>query len=308
MRHLFLALSMLAAFATTDAASAAKGGPAKGGSQPSAEVVRLRERVEQLEAQLVDMRVLIGTLQSLAQGGAARPSGGAPASTSGGGDAGRLSILETQIRALTAQVERLSDRVRALGGGRGGTAYVPRSSRQTFGSTPNAPGWSTTDNGDRIGNLIERNGVRPSIPPQGAPPAPAPSAAAPGQQAAQAAYEDAYGYWLQRNYQAAQKSFTQFLADHPKHRLAGHAQYWLGETFFALGKYNEAAQAFLKGYQAYGSGTMAPDSLLRLAMSLDKLGHRKAACSSLGELKQRFPQAPRGVMRRLAQQKQRLGC
>lgn len=307
MRHLLVALSALAVVAVASPASAAKGA-----AQPNAEVVRLRERVEQLEAQLVDMRVLIGTLQSLAQGGggAARSNGSAPPVASGG-DAGRLGILETQIRALTAQVERLSDRVRALGGGRdGGTSYVPRSSRETFGSTTVTPGVGG-NSGDRIGNLIERDRTQPSMPAPVAPSAPPlqPSIApAPRDGQAQSAYENAYGLWLQRDYPAAQASFTQFLADHPKHKLAGHAQYWLGETFFALGKYNEAAQAFLKGYQSYGSSTMAPDSLLRLAMSLEKLGHVKAACSSLGELKQRFPQAPRGVLRRLAQQRQRLGC
>lgn len=310
MKLFFLRASRLGGLCTAvallGAAATMTAGPSNAADK---EVAQLKERVSQLEEQLVDMRVLVGTLQSLAKGGGGGGAVAPPAGGYGGGaDAGRVAMLETQIKALTAQLEQLSDRVRTLGGNSGGGA-APQPSGQPggqsgettsgggFGSTTVTPGSTQSDG---IGNFIRRN-HQPNSSDGGV----APGSGADG---AQSAYEEAYGYWLQRNYAAAQKSFEQFLADYPRHSLAGNAQYWLGEAYFVQGDYNRAAKAFLKGYQTYGSSAMAPDSLLRLAMSLEKLGHRNAACSSLGELNQRFPQAPRGVVRRVAAERSRLGC
>ena len=94
---------------------------------------QLRQRVEQLEEQLVDMQVVIGTLESLARqsgsGGAAPARGGGPAGLSGP-DAGRLAALETQIQALTAQLEQMSDQLRNARAG-GGFNTSPRATRDS---------------------------------------------------------------------------------------------------------------------------------------------------------------------------------
>ena len=47
------------------------------------------------------------------------------------------------------------------------------------------------------------------------------------------------------------------------------------------GQYKNAADAFLKGYKKYKSGDKAPDTLLKLGMSLAELGQKDAACSTL---------------------------
>src|SRR5215470_757609 len=89
----------------------------------------LRQRVEQLEEQLVDMQVVIGTLESLAKGAAAPVTAGASGRSSAGAaaalnaaDAGRLDSLETQLQALAAQLESLQEQVRALVGRNGAVA------------------------------------------------------------------------------------------------------------------------------------------------------------------------------------------
>jgi len=56
-----------------------------------------------------------------------------------------------------------------------------------------------------------------------------------------------------------------------------------------------AADAFLKGYKKYKSGDKAPETLLKLGMSLAALGQKEAACSTFGELKTKFPKAPETV-------------
>jgi tol-pal system protein YbgF len=288
-------------------------------AQPSpANESGLKTRVESLEEQLVDMQVVVGTLESLAK------SGGSSASpayrTTAGGDGARVESLENQVRTLSAQVQQLSDQVRSLGGNPRRSEYTPPSapgSSSDFGST-------TVSQNDAIGGMIA--GEAPAIssgppipdagggistPSAGATPVPVVTAALPpagdGSNPKQL-YETAYGYLLQRDYGAAEAAFDDFLKRHPSDSLSGNAQYWLGESHFVRGQYKAAASAFLKGYQTYGQSQKAPDSLLKLAMSLDRLGQRDAACSSYAELNIKFPNAPQSVKARAQSERQRVGC
>ena len=60
------------------------------------------------------MQVVVGTLESLGKNGGSAPA--AFPAASGGADAARIDGLETQVRALTAELQQLSDQVRSLGG------------------------------------------------------------------------------------------------------------------------------------------------------------------------------------------------
>ena len=81
-----------------------------------------------------------------------------------------------------------------------------------------------------------------------------------------------------------------------------------GESHFVRGQYKAAAGAFLKGYQTYAQSAKAPDSLLKLAMSLDRLGQKDAACSSYAELSTKFPNAPASIKSRATSERLRVGC
>jgi tol-pal system protein YbgF len=289
----------------------------------------LRQRVEQLEEQLVDMQVALGTLESLARGAAPAGAGGgwqaaSPAGAVGAADAGRLDSIETQIRALAAQLEHVQEQVRALstrtgeltgpgaqvaadpGSPRPGRPQIdagpPQPERTQFGSVTVSPG-APKDEIDRI---------LTSPPPAGAAPLPPMGAALPGtaepEQSPKQLYETAYGYLLQRDYGAAEAAFDEFLRRHPNDPLAGNAQYWLGESLYVRGQYRAAAGAFLKGYQTYAKSAKAPESLLKLAMSLQRLGQKDAACSSFSELTTKFPSAPSHVKTTAQTERQRAGC
>ena len=87
-----------------------------------------------------------------------------------------------------------------------------------------------------------------------------------------------------------------------------HGLVGLGETFYVRGQYRTAAAAFLKGYQDYAKSQKAPESLLKLAMSLHRLGQKDAACSSFTELATKYPTPPAHI-RTLAQtERRRSGC
>ncbi len=300
----------------TPAASQQKRAPAKGqgeaagGASTASGDAGLRQRVEALEEQLVDLQVVIGTLESLAKaGGGGNAAAAAPAWRSNGGsgaDTARLDGVETQIRALTAQIEQLSGRP----GGAGAVALQPsrRPDAGGFGSTVVTPGDA---DGDAIGGLIAgQSNQGATLPPATRQPAAVtpPPASAISDPGAKQLYEAAYGHLLQQDYGAAEAAFDDFLKRYPGDGLAGNAQYWLGESHYVRGQYKAAAGAFLKGYQTYGKSAKAPDSLLKLAMSLDRLGQKDQACLSYGELGNKFPNAPAHVKARAQSERQRIGC
>ena len=291
----------------------------------------LRQRVEQLEEQLVDMQVALGTLESLGRGtvpagpGSGRQSAG-PTAAIGAADAGRLDSIETQIRALAAQLEHLQEQVRALSARTGelpapnAQAAVdlgpgPRPGRPQLDAGPPQPertGFGSVtvsgaprDEIDRILNTPPQPGAGPDTQVAAAP---MPASPAELEQSPKQLYETAYGYLLQRDYGAAEAAFDEFLRRHPNDPLAGNAQYWLGESLFVRGQYRAAAGAFLKGYQTYGKSAKAPESLLKLAMSLQRLGQKDAACSSFNELTSKFPSAPAHVKTTAQTERQRAGC
>ena len=121
-------------------------------------------------------------------------------------------------------------------------------------------------------------------------------------------YEAAYGQLLQQNYPAAEAGFVDFLRQHPNDELSANAQFWLGETHFVRGNWDAAAAAFLKVAQAYGNSVKAPDSLAKLAMSLERKGNKQAACRALAELNQRYPNPPAHVRSWEATERRRAGC
>jgi tol-pal system protein YbgF len=123
----------------------------------------------------------------------------------------------------------------------------------------------------------------------------------------EALYEKNYETLLRRQFGDAEAGFRQFLQKYPDHSLAGSAQYQLGETFYAQGNYQEAARNFLQGYKNYPKSRRAPDSLLKLGLSLRKLDQRDQACAALASVSTEFPRAVEAKKRADAEIK-RAGC
>ena len=143
-------------------------------------------------------------------------------------------------------------------------------------------------------------------------PAPAPTASAativlpPG--TAKEQYNYAFGLLRQANYDKAELALQEFVKLHPKEALASNARYWLGETFYVRAAYVQAAEVFLEGFQADPKGPKAPDSLLKLGMSLGGLDKKREACAAFDKLLKDFPDAPAGVKNTVTREKQKNGC
>jgi len=122
------------------------------------------------------------------------------------------------------------------------------------------------------------------------------------------AYDQAFSYLQQNKAADAQHAFSDFLKAYPTHPLAANAQYWLGESYFAQAQYPTAAKTFAKAFQDHPQSQKAPDSLFKLALTLEKMNKNDDACLTLKELTKRFTSGPASVLRRASEEGQRMGC
>ncbi|MBE1236112.1 tol-pal system protein YbgF [Phaeovibrio sulfidiphilus] len=124
--------------------------------------------------------------------------------------------------------------------------------------------------------------------------------------------EEQYNYAFEllnaRDFAGAEQAFDAFIKAHPKGRLTGNAQYWLGETYYARGDFEQAAVAFMKGYQNYPGSAKGPDNLLKLGMSLSKLGKKNEACDAFSRIASLSPPASDAIKRRARSSADGLGC
>jgi tol-pal system protein YbgF len=121
-------------------------------------------------------------------------------------------------------------------------------------------------------------------------------------------YDFAFGLLKQADYPAAEEALKHFIGQHPNDPLASSAHYWLGETYYARGRYAEAASIFADGYKRYPKGAKAADDLLKLGMSLARANQRQNACVALAQLDHDFPHSGSAIKERATAEKKRLGC
>ena len=121
-------------------------------------------------------------------------------------------------------------------------------------------------------------------------------------------YNDAFKKLQDGDYAGAERGFKAFLQSNPKHTLAGNAQYWLGETYYARRDYQNAVTAFAEGYKVYKASPKGPDNLLKLGVTLAALGRKPDACAVFAKFNQDYPRATDLQKRRVAQEHQKNGC
>lgn len=121
-------------------------------------------------------------------------------------------------------------------------------------------------------------------------------------------YNQAFALLRQANYSEAEVALKSFIDGNPSSPLVGNAKYWLGETYYVRGDYQQAAVTFAEAYQQYPDGGKAPDNLLKLGMSLASLDSIEDACGTFAELLNRYPNAAASIQRRVQIERQRHNC
>lgn len=97
------------------------------------------------------------------------------------------------------------------------------------------------------------------------------------------------------NFQTAASLFNTFTQNYTGGPLTGQAHFHRGQALEGVGDIAGAARAYLEAFSGSPQGPIAPDALLALGLSLDKLGQREDACATLGEVTNRFPQAAASI-------------
>jgi tol-pal system protein YbgF len=126
--------------------------------------------------------------------------------------------------------------------------------------------------------------------------APTPSAAQPSalDPNAKRDYEAALSLVNARQYDAALDALAAFLVKYPDHPYADNALFWRGECYYAKGDYLHAAEQFEGVFTRFPAGNKAPDALLKLGMSHQKLGNPAKAKECFDRLAHAYPQSEAG--------------
>jgi tol-pal system protein YbgF len=237
----------------------------------------------------IDMKILSSTLLFLAL---ALPSVALAQGSAYVDD--RLNQLQQSITMLTGQIEQLQ--------------YQNQQLQQQMEKM-------RADYDFRIDQLEKggKGGTRPPGPASAGPStpssaAPAPQAAATSTASADELYHTAFKLLQDGDYGAAERDFRAFVQRYPKHALAGNAQYWLGESYYARRDYQNAMTAFAEGYKVYKASPKGPDNLLKLGMTLAVLGRKSDACAVFSRFTQDYPRATDLQKRRIDQERQRDNC
>jgi TolA-binding protein len=235
----------------------------------------VERRVDRIEQQLraVQRRVFPdGTTQFVEpEIGAEAP--GRPGGASGDAMAGlnaRVDSLETQLRALTGQVEQQGYRMGQV-----------------------------EEQVARLRADLTAQSSRPANPPAIARPepeveapafqAPRTPAAAPANDSAEDAYNVGFRLWDQRRFAEAATALEAAAARHPNTRWTSWMRNLQGRAYLDDNKPATAARVLLANYQDNPRGERAADSLFYLGQSLTRLNRRTEACRVYDELAQVYP-------------------
>lgn len=288
-------------------------------AQTSAELAAITKKLDQIERQLRAVQRVAFPDGKMAQDFAAQQGGSQP--RAGGGTLladieVRLGRIDTQMRALTGGVEEMTHRQLQLenqfanfrgdlefrfreleNGGKTSQSGASGNSAALAATRP-AAGLVETTTPDAARALLERQSrnrattATPALP----------------EGSAEDQYKFAFALLRKGNYGKAEAAFRAFVAGNGEHRLAGNAQYWLGETYYVRKDYPHAAEAFLAGFQNYGEGAKGADSLIKLGLTLSNMGQNEDACAAFYEIEVSYPGASEAIAKRAASEKARLDC
>jgi len=105
-------------------------------------------------------------------------------------------------------------------------------------------------------------------------------------------YEVAWRNLEKRDYRIAIARFKDFQKKHPKSTLAGNAQYWIGESHYALREFDQAVIEFDAVRTRYPEAAKVPAALLKQAYAFAELGEKTNARLLLQELLEKYAQTP----------------
>ncbi len=105
----------------------------------------------------------------------------------------------------------------------------------------------------------------------------------------EAAYREAFGLLKAGQYEQSIKGFTRYLQQYPNGQYADNAQFWVGEAYYVMRKFEPAITQYQKLISNYPDSQKQAHALLKIAYSFDELGRSDQAVKLLNQLKQKYP-------------------
>lgn len=177
--------------------------------------------------------------------------------------------LESRIDSLVSENRKLRDQVEAVTG----------ENRRL-----------TARNAELETKVAESMAAPQAAPPSAPSPAPAPEPSTGGSNAG-SAYEAALSLYNVKNYQGALEGFRALLNSGKAGKLADNCRYWIGESYFGLGKYSDALSSFQQVVATKGSSKI-PYALLMVGNCEALLGNRDAAREAYSKVTAQYPTSP----------------
>ena len=122
-------------------------------------------------------------------------------------------------------------------------------------------------------------------------------------------FDSAMSLLSRAQYQQASLAFRSFADAHPDDDRASAALYWTGDIAYSTKKdYDEAARDFAELLKKYPKAARAPDSMLKLGLSLFELGQKKEGCAALAALPAKYPDASPAIATRARNERRDNKC
>jgi tol-pal system protein YbgF len=87
----------------------------------------------------------------------------------------------------------------------------------------------------------------------------------------------------------ARRTFQQVFDQDPTGDLADNSLFWIGETYYAAGKFSEAMKYYKRVTVEYAEQNKAPDAMFKIALAFEKTSDLGMAKQTLDEVIRRYP-------------------
>jgi tol-pal system protein YbgF len=119
-----------------------------------------------------------------------------------------------------------------------------------------------------------------------------PNPAAPAPISADTLYQNALRDYNSGNYDLSRQEFSDYLKSFPTNDLAGNAQFYLGEIFYAQNNFRDAVSEYDKVLYTYPKSYKTAAALLKKGQAEISLGQKATGTRDLHEVIRRFPNSP----------------
>lgn len=218
----------------------------------------------------------------------------------------RLADTRADVESLRSQLSRLRAQVEDGGSRPRATAPAPSTDIEerlrVLESGQGRPVDSPSSQPGSVPPGSEFGGTAPSAPPPVAVAPPPPSASVPGGEtvsidldmgrSTNEEYRAGLTQYQRGDTQKAVQTLRAVVNKNPKNELVPYAQYWIGESYYGQGKYNEAILAYNEVLVGFPKSDRVPAAMLRQASAFAEMGDKIDARLILKKLTEQYPGTP----------------